>query len=365
MSYSNPFTGASWGSTPADANAGGSVVGNTLFTPSQQPNNPLLGWAGSNVNQGSSSLPQAPTVTGPPTGAWGNPAGLENPGSNQKDNMRNEGYINVMLGQLREQLAPIWANLLTGYAAPAANYFNTLMNLGSPYYQQKQASVFDQGVQQNQNAAAATQQQLASRGYGYTPSGVNAATIGAMNMAGGANLVQNYLNSLFQNEQLQTAGAQGLAGLAGMFNPSGLFGNVEVTGSTQGPSAAGEVAGILSGAGSLLGGFGSLGQGAAGLQKLFGCWIARAVYGEHSPTAEHIRQRLWTLAARNPIYSALMGAYLTVGENIAEKVKRVPALREAFRSLFNQFLADENKWPIGMFFELLCAEGNQPLAIRN
>jgi hypothetical protein len=356
MSYNNPFTGTGWGGTPADSNVGGSVAGNTLFTPSQQPNNPLLGWAGSNINQASSSLPQAPTVTGPPTGAWGNPAGLENPGSNQKDNMRNEGYINVMLGQLREQLAPIWANLMTGYAAPAANYFNTLMNLGSPYYQQKQSAVFDQGVQQNQNAAAETQQQLASRGYGYTPSGVNAATMGAMNMAGGANLVQNYLNSLFQNEQLQATGAQGLSSLAQMFNPSGLFGNVEVTGSTQGPSFAEQF-------GQIAGGLASLAGAATGINNSFfpssktgPCWIARAVYGEDSTTAEHIRQRLLTLAVSNPVYTALVAAYMAVGERVAEQVKRVPALRKAFRSLFDQFLADENKWPIGTFFNLLGAE---------
>jgi hypothetical protein len=186
-------------------------------------------------------------------GTWGNPANLENPGSNQKDNMRNEGLVNVELGQLREQLAPIWANLMTGYAAPPASFFNTLLNLGSPYYQQKQAALFDQGVQQNQNAAALAQQRLASQGYGYTPSGANAAMIGAMNSAGAANLVQNFLQSLFQNEQTQLAGAQGLSGLAAMFNPAGLFGNVDVTGSTQGPSFGAQFRDIASGIGSLAG----------------------------------------------------------------------------------------------------------------
>ncbi len=259
----NPFVGSGWSSNPADSNLGGSVLGNPLFNPTQPPSNPLLGWTRSNINQGSSSsLPQAPTITGPPVGTWGNPGNLPNPGSNQKDNMRNEGLVNVQLGQLREQLAPIWANLMTGYAAPAASYFNTLLNLGSPYYQQKQAALFDQGVRQNQNAAALAQQQLASRGYGYTPSGANAAMIGAMNTAGASNLVQNFLQSLFQNEQMQAAGAQGLSSLAGLFNPSGLFGNVDVTGSTQGPSAAQSFAQI---AGSLLGS-----GGISSLAHLFG-----------------------------------------------------------------------------------------------
>jgi hypothetical protein len=250
--FSNPYVGTGWPSNPTSSSVLGTQLFSTGSTP--PPNNQLLGWAGSNINQGlsSSSLPQAPTVTGPPVGTWGNPGNLENPGSNQKDNMRNEGLVNVELGQLREQLAPIWANLMTGYAAPAAGFFNTLLNLGSPYYQQKQAALFDQGVQQNQNAAALAQQRLASQGYGYTPSGANAAMIGAMNSAGGANLVQNFLQSLFQNEQTQLAGAQGMSGLAAMFNPAGLFGNVEVGGSTQGPSymsdlihAAGQAAGTI------------------------------------------------------------------------------------------------------------------------
>src|SRR5262249_1350452 len=347
--FSNPYVGTGWSSNPTSS----SVLGTQLFPtgPTPPPNNQLLGWAGSNVNQGASSisLPQAPTVTGPPVGTCGNPANLENPGSNQKDNMRNEGLVNVELGQLREQLAPIWANLMTGYAAPAASFFDTLLNLGSPYYQQKQAALFDQGVRQNQKAAALAQQRLASKGYGYTPRGANAAMIGAMNSAGGANLVQNFLQSLFQNEQTQLAGAQGLAGLAGMFNPSGLFGNVDVTGSTQGPTVA-----DFMNAGANI--FKSLFP--AGF-KLPGCWIATAVYGEDSATAEHIRRRLWKLASSNPVYAALMTAYMAVGENVAEQVKRVPALKKAFRVLFNQFLANENRWPIGTFFNLVCAEGRQ------
>lgn len=346
----NPFIGSSWGNTPTDSNVGGSVLGNTLFTPKQQPNNSLLGWAGSNINQGSSSLPQAPAITGPPAATWGNPANLQNPGSNQKDNIRNAGLINVELGQLREQLAPIWANLMTGYAAPAAGYFNTLLNLGSPFYRQQQAASFDQGVRQNQNAAALTQQQLASRGYGYTPSGMDAATLGAMNMAGGQNLVQNFLQNLFQNAQTQLQGAQGLSSLAGMFNPSGLFGNVNVSGSTQGPSAAGSIAQIM-------GGIGSGVNDITALQNVFGCWIARAVYGDDSAIADYIRQRLWKLAASVPTYAALMSAYLAFGERVAEKVRRVPSLRKAFRTLFNQFLTNESKWPMGMFITLLCAEG--------
>src|SRR5260370_41951511 len=89
------------------------------------------------------------------------------------------------------------------------------MNLGDPFYQARQSNVFNQGVQQNPSAAALTNQELASRGYGNTPSGVNAATLGAMNMQGGQNLVQNFLQTLFANDDYAMRAAQGLAGVAG------------------------------------------------------------------------------------------------------------------------------------------------------
>lgn len=91
-----------------------------------------------------------------------------------------------------------------------------------------------------------TNQQLASRGYGYTPSGVNAAAIGAQNIAGGQNLVQNFLQTLFQNEQLQATGAQGLESIASMFNPSQFLGNTSTPGSTQGPNAVDNIAKLMS-----------------------------------------------------------------------------------------------------------------------
>jgi hypothetical protein len=193
MSYSNPYTGGSWGSTPADSNLCGSVIGNTLFAPTRQPNNPLLGWATSNVNQNSgTSGSSAPTFTAPPIiGGTSNPGGLPELATNWKDAQRAAAYLNALIGAEREQMAPAFANEMFALATPAANVFSNYANLGSPFYQQKQAALFDQGVRQNENAAAQAQQQLASRGYGYAPSGANSAMIGAMNMAGGANLGQN------------------------------------------------------------------------------------------------------------------------------------------------------------------------------
>ncbi|HMF89996.1 MAG TPA: hypothetical protein VKL40_05085 [Candidatus Angelobacter sp.] len=344
--YTNPYIGYGW--TPAPTS--NSVLGSPLFNTGAQlpPTSALLSWAGANINQAAPGTGPftAPTITGPPTGVWGNPGNLEDPGSNLKDAMRNAGYLNVMQGQLRNQLIPMFANEMFALATPAANFYDTLMSdNNSPFYQAKQSEAFNQGVMQNQNAAAQAQQQLAARGYGYTPSGANAAMIGAMNQAGAQNLAEQYLQNLFNNEQLRLQGAQGLGGLAGMFNPSPLFGNTEITGSTQGPSAMGEISGLLSGAGKLLGGIAAF------------CWVARAVYGEDSATAEGIRQRLLKLAASNPRYLALLAVYLAVGEKVAEKVKRAPSLRKTFRSLFSQFLANESRWPIATFVNLLCMEG--------
>jgi hypothetical protein len=176
---------------------------------------------------------------------------------------------------------------------------------------------------------------------------------------------------LFQNEQLQLQGAQNLGTLAGLFNPAPLMGQISSQ-STQGPTFASQFKDILSGVGSLAGAFlgsggigsvlggGSSSGGRGGGDPLGGnpsiCWIARAVYGEQSAEARHIRQRFLKLSATNPAYAALVSAYMAVGEGVAEKVKRIPALRKAFRSLFHQFLANEDQWPIGRFFNLLCAE---------
>lgn len=228
---SNPLTGSSWGS--------------------QNPNqNNNAAWINQSVNPGNfGSIPQPPNPLSTPSGAPGgsalNPGGLANPFTNIKDITRNTGLENLMTGDLRNQLIPQFASLMTGYAGPAANFFNTLMNLGSPYYQQKQAESFNQGVQQNQNAAAQARQGLQAQGYGYAPSGATAAMLGGMNQAGAQSLSEQYLQNLFQNENLQAQGAQGLSQLAAMFNPSSLFGNVSTPGSTQGPAAAEQAAAVI------------------------------------------------------------------------------------------------------------------------
>lgn len=235
-SPSNPLTGSNWGT--------------------QNPNqNMNAGWLNSNVNPGQfGPLPPTPGPTSTPQGAPGgtgtNPGGLANPFTNIKDITRNTGLENLMTGDLRNQLIPQFANLMKGYSGPAAEFFNTLMNLGSPYYQQKQEEGFTQGVQQNQNAAAQARQGLQAQGYGYAPSGAMAAMLGGMNQQGAQSLSEQYLQNLFQNENLQMQGGQGLAQIAAMFNPSSLFGNVSTPGTTQGPNTFAET---LQGIASLFG----------------------------------------------------------------------------------------------------------------
>lgn len=222
----NPLTGSGW-------------------SPNQQ-NNPFV-WAGTNINQ----PPTPPTSALPPTSPFNiptpnlNPGNLANPTSNIKDITRNTGLVNLATGQLRNDLIPQFAQLMGKYGMSAGDFFKMLMDKGSPFYQQKQREGFEQGVQQNQNAAGQARQQLSSAGYGATPSGANVAAIAGMNQAGAKSLAEQYLENLFQNENLMVQGAQGETQVASMFNPSSLFGNVSTPGSTQGPAAAEQAAAVL------------------------------------------------------------------------------------------------------------------------
>jgi hypothetical protein len=201
------------------------------------PPNPLLGWAGASqagLNlPGQSPLPTQSPVQTPSTPF--NPGNLANPQTNIKDIQRNAGNLNNQQGQMFNSMIPGWANMMQSAGGNAGNFFNTLMNLGSPYYQQQQAANFTQGVQQGNNASALARQQQAAQGTGYTPSGANAAMIGGMGQAQAQNLNLSFLQNLFNNEQMQLAGASGLGNIAQMFNPTQLRGTVANPGSTQGP----------------------------------------------------------------------------------------------------------------------------------
>lgn len=215
--------------------------------------NPLFNFPGQSINQPPppSALPQSTPFNLPPPNL--NPGNLDNPFTNIKDITRNTGLTNLQTGALRNQLIPQLAQLMGKYGIAAGDFFKQLMDKGSPFYQQRQREGFEQGVQQNQNAAGQARQQMASAGYGATPSGATAAMIGGMNQAGSQSLAEQYLQNLFQNENLMVQGAQGERDIAAMFNPASMFGNVSTPGSTQGPSAADQTAAII---GSIFGGGG-------------------------------------------------------------------------------------------------------------
>lgn len=187
-----------------------------------------LAWPGqSGVNQPPQMPQQGPpapqqgNIRGAPS--WGNPGGFSNPGG-AYEVQRNQGLANIENSQLRNQLIPQFAQQLFGMAGPASQYYQQLMNLGSPYYQQQQRASWEQGTQQANSQAGQARQGLAAQGYGYTPSGSEAAMMGGMGQAAAGNLTNQFLQNLFQNEQMQLQGAGGLSQLASLFQPAGLFG---------------------------------------------------------------------------------------------------------------------------------------------
>lgn len=233
--YMNPLTGSGWSNQPPQ---------NTILSGANPIQLPGL--------QGGSATGEHGSFGG---GAYGNPGSFGDMGS-ASSLQKNVLLNNVIAGQMKNALAPQFASLMGRYGGDAGNFFEQLMNLGSPFYKQKQSEAFTQGVGQNQNAAAMAQQQLARQGYGYSPSGANAAMIGGMNIQGGQNLAEQYLQQLFQNEQLQAGGAQGLSSLAGLFNPTQLLSGTAAGSSATSPSSWGNALGLLnaiSGSGGVAG----------------------------------------------------------------------------------------------------------------
>lgn len=206
---SNPLVGSGWG-TQQNSNPFGSI-------------NP--------INMGGLQGPGGSNMSVLGSGA-GNPGGFSNPKGPHEIN-RNMGLENILSAQIKNQMAPQWAQLMNQYGQGAGDFFKQLMNFGSPFYKQKQQEAFTQGVGQNQNAQAMAQQQLRSQGYGSTPSGANAAMIGGMQQQGAQNLSEQYLQNLFQNEQMQLAGGQGLTSLAQLFNPNQLLSGTSVGANIQ------------------------------------------------------------------------------------------------------------------------------------
>jgi hypothetical protein len=338
-SSSNPLTGSGWlSNSPGTANPGSGTSGGNYsgLGALLGGGDPLLSSAGfglgSLFNGPAPANPQnSPTSAG---GPWGNPGGYQNPwGANEIQ--RNAALNNIVAGQMKNQLAPEFAQLMQQYGGEAGNFFTNLMNLGSPYYQQQQQASFTQGNQQNQNAAAQARQQLASSGYGYTPSGANAAMMGGMAMQGSQNLAEQYLQNLFQNEQMQASGAQGLSSLAGLFNPTQLLSGTGIGSNvSNSPSFYQDFA-------QTAGGIQSLGNAAQSFaQAGAGCWIAEAIWGVNDPRTHLVRywlNNIW--AAKSGIGRAVMFVYRKIGRWVARKPKLVTMLKPLFRLALKRALA--------------------------
>lgn len=233
----------------------------------QSSQNPL-GWPGQTGTNmpPSTSVPGSPSLFGTPTGPLQLPAGpAGTPGSTNPYGFGKIGggamagnlaETNLQSGMYKNALAPLFAQMMFGTGGDAANFFKTLMNLGSPYYKEQQRASFEQGTNQGQNALAQAMQRLNASGYGAAPSGLQAAMLGGQATGQAQDLSQLFLQNLFQNEALQMQGAQGLSSLAQLFNPSSLLTGTNPN--IQQPTNT--AAEMMSGIGQLAGGiFGSKG----------------------------------------------------------------------------------------------------------
>lgn len=214
------------------------------------PGNPLLGsWpnpggvnpnasTGASTNAGGLPVPSTSQLPAAPAGT----PGVTNPYGGGSRGGGDEGYnlaqTNLQTGVYKNALLPLFSQMFFGTGGNAANFMQQLMNLGSPFYKQKQQQTFEQGVQQANNAAAQSRQQIQASGTGYTPSGAGAAAFGGEAQAAAGNQEEAFLNNLFQNEQLQMAGASGLGQLASLFSPATLTGQ-QTSPSIQQPTNTG------------------------------------------------------------------------------------------------------------------------------
>jgi hypothetical protein len=215
------------------------------------PGNPLLGsWPSTaGTNQPPPALPTGPT---------GN-TGTTNPyGFGTKDGgalASNLAETNLQSGVYKNKLMPLFSQMMMSAGGDASKFFKMLTDAGSPFYQRKQQQTAEQGAKAGNEQAGMARERLAASGQGSGPSGAGAAMFGGMGQAEAGNQEEAFLNNLFQNEQLQLAGAQGLTSIAGLFNPSQLTGQGTSTSIEQAQNTAAQ---MMSGIGQMAGGlFGS------------------------------------------------------------------------------------------------------------
>ncbi len=182
-----------------------------------------------------------------------NPLGFSNP-QGALEGERNLNAQNLAGKAYSQRLAPMFAKSMFGAAGPAENFYGNLMNLGSPYYQQHQTASFGNALNDYSNAYAQASNQLRGQGLGYGPTGANVAMLGGMGQGFAQDAASQYLQNLFQNENLQMQGAQGLGQMASLFQPAPLLGGMPVSQLGTNPSWTSQFAQFAGGLGSLFGG---------------------------------------------------------------------------------------------------------------
>lgn len=250
------------------------------------------------------------------------------------------GKQNQMMDFIRGKLQPMIDNP-TGYSDDALAAMRTGATEGI--------------ANQYADAQRAVQSKMATRGgdAAELPSGVNDQILSSL--AGGqASDTANAQNSItMANENLKQqnywAAINGLTGQEAMVNPLGFAGAATsgsnaVAGLSQAVTSSEQSGWLNALAGGVGGGLTAWATG--GFKNPFskgsgGCWIARAVYGEHSLTAEMIRLRLWRRASKSRSYRLMMSLYMKFGERIAERVKTSLFLQSTFAFLFEGFLRTE------------------------
>jgi hypothetical protein len=207
-----------------------------LSPTSTDTSNPFAAWMANPGTAASGGMPAASPfgntqigAAAPTGGSYGNPGGLGN-WTSPNSVAKNIGITNLQTGQERNQLIPAFSNNMFSAAGPAIDFYKQLMDPNSPFARFFQRASWEQGVKQSSDAGAQARQNIRASGYGYTPSGVEAASLGDQSRGMSSTLISNFLSNLFS---MPEAGAQGLQQLAALFNPAQLTGQATPTGQMQ------------------------------------------------------------------------------------------------------------------------------------
>jgi hypothetical protein len=159
----------------------------------------------------------------------------------------------MLTEQDQRNLMDQYAKLQQQYGTDAANFYLQYMAKGNPFLSNLLSQHFGQIQQQYGNQQGLLSQKLAASGYGAAPSGLAAASAGDLSRAEAGTQSESWLNDMLQNEQIKFQAAQGLGGIANMFQPGQFalhrFSNPQVPQSpwTQVPGAIGQgLSGLLS-----------------------------------------------------------------------------------------------------------------------